>query len=191
MFAVGLRTWVHLLPRLLAFLIKATFYQHLPLNYWLLSGDHPNLSLVTWWSMRIKQDHLLLIPSPPPSLCLKPSLSIYYRPRTLLGAMDPEMRRISFVHLSSSHSGGVFIKSNQVKLKWLREGALHSNMPKSQVYLLLAGQRWVSLFTISPFTHLGSLPVTHSEVISITEGTHEEPRNVQQCKRSVYLRNIY
>lgn len=66
-------------------------YQHLPLNHWLLSSEHLNLSLVTGWSVKIKQDTSSWSP------LFLPALSIRHRPRTLLGTMDPEMRRASFV----------------------------------------------------------------------------------------------
>ena len=88
-------------------------YQHLPFNYWLSSSEHLNPSLVTWWSVKIKQDTSFWSPFLLPQY-LPQALSICHRPRTLLGTVDPEMRRASFVPYSSSHSGGVFIKSNRV-----------------------------------------------------------------------------
>ena len=47
-FGAGLRTRLHLLPRLPAFLIKTAFIfpDTCPLNYWLLSGEQLNLSSV-------------------------------------------------------------------------------------------------------------------------------------------------
>ena len=83
-------------------------YQHLHFNYWLSSSEHLNLRVVTRWSVNIKQDTCFWSP------LLLPALSICHRLRTLLGTVDPEMRRASFVPYGSSHSGGVFIKSNRV-----------------------------------------------------------------------------
>ena len=53
-----LGTWVHLLPRLPAFWFP--FYQHLPPEYWPLSGKQTNLSLVTLGAVILQSTSLLL-----------------------------------------------------------------------------------------------------------------------------------